>query len=456
MENQPQAHFLTGSTMGHVATMTLTGMIGLTFLFVADAATIFWVSFLDDERLMAALGFAWTVQFFTLSSSIGFMIAGTAMVSKSLGQGNRGAAREQATTSLMIGVGIQAIAAVLIVWFRRDLLILAGAQGAVLDIASQFLLIAVPSLPLIVTGMIASSILRAEGDAKRAMFVTLSVGVIVMIIDPILILNMGLGIDGAALGIVISRFISAGLGLYFVIKSHDLLAPVRILLIKYWGGPFFIIAIPALLTQLSSPFGNYLVTRILSEHGEGAVAGWAVLGRLIVLAFGGIFSLSGALGGIVGQNYGAGKFDRIRSAYRDALLFSTGYVFVAWAILAMTTNPVITLFGLGEEAASVVKAFTYVSAGGFVFAGVLYVSNASFNNLGRPIYSTGFNWLKDGLLMWPLCILLGGYFAAPGVVYGQGLAWVIAGITSAIVGWRFIGNVEARDIAKAGHKARLR
>jgi putative MATE family efflux protein len=456
MAEQIQARFLTGSTMRHVAVMTMTGMIGLTFLFMADAATIFWVSFLDDEKFMAALGFAWTVQFFTLSSSIGFMIAGTAMVSKSLGQGNRAHAREQATTALMIGIGIQAITALLIVWFRREILTFAGAKGAVLEIASQFLLIAVPSLLFIITGMIASSVLRAEGDAKRAMFVTLSVGVVAMIIDPILILWMGLGVNGAAWGIVISRFISAGLGLYFVIKAHDLLAPVRLVLIKRWGFPFFIIALPALMTQLSSPFGNYMITRILSDFGESAVAGWAVLGRIVVLTFGGIFSLSGAIGGIIGQNYGAGNFDRIRMAYRNALLFSAGYVLVAWALIAAATGPIISLFSLSEEAASVVKAFTYVSAGGFVFAGALYVSNASFNNLGRPIYSTMFNWLKDGVLMWPMCILMGGYFAAPGVVYGQGIAWVIAGIASTIVGWRFISNVEAREKAKAGLKNRLR
>ncbi len=456
MAGQVQARFLTGSTMRHVAVMTLTGMIGLTFLFVADAATIFWVSFLDDERFMAALGFAWTVQFFTLSTSIGFMIAGTAMVSKSLGQGNRANAREQATTSLMIGIGIQTITAILIVYFRRELLAFAGAKGEVLEIASQFLMIVVPSLLFIITGMIASSVLRAEGDAKRAMLVTLLVGVVAMIIDPILILWMELGVNGAAWGIVISRFISACLGLYFVIKTHNLMAPPSLQLVKRWGMPFFIIAIPALMTQLSSPFGNYLITRILSDYGESAIAGWAVLGRITVLAFGGIFSLSGAIGGIIGQNYGAGNFDRIRMAYRDALLFSLGYVLVAWALIAMATGPIISLFSLGEEAASVVKAFTYVSAGGFVFAGALYVSNASFNNLGRPISSTMFNWLKDGVLMWPMCIVMGGYFAAPGVVYGQGIAWAIAGIAATIVGWRFISNVEASDKAKAGQSSRLR
>jgi MATE family, multidrug efflux pump len=445
-----QARFLTGSTMRHVAVMTLTGMIGLTFLFVVDAATLFWVSFLKDERLIAALGFAWTVQFLMISISIGFMIAGTAMVSKSLGQGNRENAREQATTAMMIGVGSQCVIITLIVLFRRDILAFAGATGEVLDIATQFLLISIPSILFIVTGMIASSVLRAEGDAKRGMYVTLSAGVVAMFIDPVLILWMDMGIDGAAWGIVISRGVAAALGLYFLIGVHDLAAPVRIHYIKRWGLPFFIIAIPALLTQISSPFGNYLITKIISDFGESAVAGWAVLGRITVLAFGGIFALSGAIGGIMGQNYGARKFDRIRTTYRDALLFCVAYVLIAWAILAAMTGPVIAVFSLGQEAASVIKAFTYVSAGGFVFAGALYVSNASFNNLGRPIYSTGFNWLKDGVLMWPLCIILGAYFAAPGVVYGQGLAWVIAGILSTFVGWKFIGNVEARDAAKAG------
>jgi len=229
---------------------------------------------------------------------------------------------------------------------------------------------------------------------------------------------------------------------------HDLAAPWRLVYLRRWGAPFFIISIPALMTQLSSPFGNYLITRIISDFGESAVAGWAVLGRVTVLAFGGIFALSGAIGGILGQNYGAKKFDRIRLAYRDALLFCAGYVLLAWAVLATVTPLVISIFGLGPEAASVIKAFTYVSAGGFVFAGALYVSNAAFNNLGRPIYSTVFNWLKDGVLMWPLCLIFGTYFAAPGVVYGQGLAWAIAGITSTIVGWRFIARVEVKDAAK--------
>ena len=66
-----EARFLTGSTMRHVIVMTMTGMIGLTFLFLVDAVTLFWVSQLNREVLMAAMGYAWTVQFFTISASVG-------------------------------------------------------------------------------------------------------------------------------------------------------------------------------------------------------------------------------------------------------------------------------------------------------------------------------------------------------------------------------------------------
>ncbi len=149
-------------------------------------------------------------------------------------------------------------------------------------------------------------------------------------------------------------------------------------------------------------------------------------------------------------------FDRIRMVYRDALIFCVVYVVIAWIILAAMTDPIIAIFNLTDEAAEVIKSFTYIAAGSYVFAGALYVSNASFNNLGRPVYSSCINWFKDGVLMWPLCLIMGAYYAAPGVIYGQALAWCIAGTVSMMLGWYFIGNVEERDAAKARHKARKR
>lgn len=439
-----QARFLTGSIMRHVIVMTMAGMIGLTFMFIVDAVTLFWVSQLDQEILIAAMGFAWTIQYFTISVGVAFMIAASALVARSMGQENWGVARRQATVSAVLTTSILTISVLFLLLFRRDILSLVGAEGQVLDIASDFLLISVPTLPVMAIGMIGSAILRAEGDALRSMAGTLSAGIAAMIFDPLFIFGLDMGIQGAALGISVSRILSALLTMYFVIKVKDLMAWIDLEDVQLFAKPFLIIALPTILTQMSSPIGNLIATREISNFGDSAVAGWAVLGRILVVAFGGIFALSGAIGGIVGQNYGALKFERVRGAYRDSLIFSTLYVLVAWAIMAALTPTIINLYSLSDGAGEIVRAFTYIAAGSFSFVGALYVSNACFNNLGRPLYSTGFNWIKDGIFMYPLCLLGGIYFGASGVVYGQAMAGVFGGLFAALFGWRFISQVEER------------
>lgn len=446
---QRQARFLTGSTMRHVVVMTTTGMLGLTFMFLVDMATLFWVSRIGVEELVAAMGFAWTVQFFMISAGVGLMIAAIALVAKSLGQQKFDQARQQVTASMILTIGVMFICALLLVLFRYPILDLLGATGSTREIAATFLLISVPSVPLMAVGMIGSAVLRAEGDAYRSMMVTTSAGLVAMIVDPFLIFTMDMGVNGAAWGIVISRIMSACLALYYVVRVKDLAAPVAQSPLRPMIAPFAGIALPAVATQMSSPTGNFLATTVIADFGEAAVAGWAVIGRVLVVAFGGVFALSGAIGGIIGQNYGGQRFDRVRSAYKDALIFSTCYVLFTWSLLWLLTPAIIAIFGLSDDASGVVRAFNYIGAGSFVFAGALYVSNAAFNNLGKPLYSTVFNWIKDGVLMWPFCILGASWYAAEGVIYGQSLAWVVGGTVATWVGWRFIKSVEDQNKEEA-------
>jgi len=271
--------------MGHVVRMTVAGSLGVMFMFLVDAANLFWVSLLGVERLVAALGFAWTVQFFSISVGIGIMVAVTASVSRLIGAGQRADARRQSTVCAITAFLLQLLVACLIVAFRHDILSLAGAKGATEALAARYLLISVPSLPVMALGMVGSAILRAEGDAWRAMMVTLSSGVVSMIIDPILIFGLGLGLDGAAIAVVAARASSAAISVYFVVRVHDLAGPVS--REDFWRlfRPFAAIAVPVTLTQLSTPFGNYVLTSVISGFGDGAVAGWAVVARLTVLAF---------------------------------------------------------------------------------------------------------------------------------------------------------------------------
>lgn len=449
-----EGRFLTGSTMGHVVRMTATGAFGITFVFLVDAANLVWLSQIGDPRLVAAIGFAFAIQFFSVSSGIGLMIACTAMVSRSIGQRDRDAARRQAGAAMLISVLIQGAVAAGVVSFRHDLVAMAGATGETATLAARYLAMTVPSLVFMAVGMTASGVLRADGYGAKAMYITLLSGTVLMVIDPVLILRLGWGLDGAAWGLVIFRIFLMGLGLFFAVYQLRLIVwPGRAATLRIFV-PYMAIAVPAIATQMATPVGNYLLTIVMAPFGDDAVAAWAVVGRLTVVAFGGIFALAGAIGGIFGQNYGAGQMQRVRSTYRDAVVFCLIYTGVTWGLLYLATPAVIAVFGLSGQGAEVLRAFTALGVGGFVFVGALFVSNAAFNNLGKPTRSTLLNWSKEVAISWPAAVWLAGGFGATGVIYGQAAASALVGSLACLWGWIYVrglkdAQAETYDVAPA-------
>ena len=169
-----------------------------------------------------------------------------------------------------------------------------------------------PSTPIVALGMCTTGILRGAGDARRAMYVTLGGGIAAAILDPIFIFGLDLGLDGAAISTVLSRCVLLAIGLYGAHFVHHLIALPNRVRLAAAARPFFAIGVPAMLTQIATPVGNAFVTAEIARFGDAAVAGWAIIGRIVPVAFGVIFALSGAVGPIIGQNFGARRFDRLQ------------------------------------------------------------------------------------------------------------------------------------------------
>lgn len=439
--------------MRHVAVMTATGAVGLMSLFLVDVANLFYISLLGQAELAAAIGFAGTVQFFMISVAIGLSVAATATVSRAVGAGDGPGARRLAASSVLALVAVIGLVAAMVWLSRRALLEMLGAEGETLEIASGFLAIVLPSVPFLGVGMVSGGLLRSVGDARRAMFVTLSAGVVGATLDPLFIFVFELGVDGAAIVSVLARLATAGIGLWGAVRVHDLIGRIDVSAAIGDARQLLAIAGPAVATQVSTPIGNAYLTRLMSEYGDAAVAGWAVTGRFTALAFAGIFTLSGALGPILGQNLGAGLYPRIRRAYRDALLFSALYVLTAWSLLWLATNQIAAAFGLHGAGVEVLRAYTHFGAGAFLFTGALFVSNAAFNNLGRPAWSTGFNWTRDALAIPALGFLVGGSIGATGVVAIQAMASLLVGAVAALVALRYVDRLSAPPVGRRGISA---
>lgn len=432
-----QAKFTQGSIFKHITVMTLTATVGLLSLFVVDLVDMYWLSLLGEIELAAAIGYAGSILFFTISLCIGLSIGCAALVSHSVGSGEKDNTRQLIahifTSIIVVTVPVSAAVFFSLPWLLAAL----GAEGRAFDLAAAYMQIIVPSLSLMGIAMACSGVMRALGHAKEAMYLTLFGGVVNAILDPLFIFGFNLGIEGAAIATVCARIAMLSYGLIRVGKAYGLLV------MPHWDGfvkdsTYYVkTALPAVLTNLSTPIGVAYVTATMAQFGDSAVAGNAIVSKIQPLIFAGLFALSGAVGPIAGQNFGAKLFDRIQRTLIDSLLFTFVYCLIACGLLFVATEWIVLAFNAEGDAATLIRAFCYGLSIMSLFNGMTFVSNALFNNLKVAPWATAFNFAKATVFTMPFATL-GAQWAGPvGIYWGVLVGAAIIGIAGALVAyWR--------------------
>ena len=286
--------------------------------------------------------------------------------------------------------------------------------------------------------MVLSGVLRATGDARRAMYVTLIGAVVTGIVDPILIFGLHFGVYGAAISTVIARFVFLLVGWYGAVRvawprraagphracrrsparpRHRHGPPSRPTSRRRWATATCCISSPVSARPPSRP--------------PRSPTGW------LPLAFAVLFALSGAVGPILGQNLGAERLDRVRATLSVAFAFTAAYVLVVWFLLHAASPLILALFAPDPEAAGLIVFFLDYGIAAWLFVGLLFVANAAFNNLGFPWLSLVFNWGRATLGTIPFATLgtaLGGVRGGQlGIVAGAALFGTAALVTGYVV-----------------------
>jgi len=422
-----RAVFLEGSTLRHVVTMTAASTVGLMAMFAVDLVDMYFLSLLGEQELAAAVGYGGTLLFFLTAISIGLQISMGALVSQAIGGRRRATAARYCSNILIFSGSAAAVMGGLGFLYLETLLSLLGASGVTLEYALDYSRIIIPNTPVLALAMCASNAARALGDARRAMYSTLGASIVNAVLDPILIFGLDWGIEGAAIASAASRYVALGIAFHAIFRVHRLPGPTSI---KWLGEdlPAIVrVAGPAVLTNLATPIGASFVLRTMSQFGDSAVAGAAIMGRIWPVAFAAVFALSGAIGPIIGQNAGAQRFDRVRRALLDAVLCNLVYVMVMWLLLWSAQDLIVTAFSASGDAERLIRfALTWL-VGAYIFSGMLFVANASFNNLHRAHLATLFNFGRALLGTLP-CVYLGSvWYGAPGVMAGDAVGATVFG-----------------------------
>jgi putative MATE family efflux protein len=432
-----RAVFLRGSTLRHVVVMTGASTVGLVAMFTVDLVDMYFLSLLGEQELAAAVGFGGTLLFFLTAISIGLQIGMGALVSRAEGARDREQAGRYCSNILVFSGCAAALISAVAAFNLEFLLHFLGARGQTLEYALDYTRIIIPNTPVLAVGMCAAAATRAVGDARRSMYATLGGSAVNAVLDPILIFGLGWGIEGAAAASAISRYVVLAIAFHAIFRVHKLPGPTTLAWMRADLRDILKVAGPAMLTNLATPIGSSYVLKQMAQYGDSAVAGAAIMGRITPVAFAAVFALSGAVAPIIGQNAGAGAYERVRATLLNALFCNVAYVALVWLLLWSLVDVIIDAFSARAEAAYLIRFYATFLVGAFGFSGMLFIANAAFNNLHRAHLATVFNFSRVLLGTIPFVYLGSRWYGAPGVMAGEALGGVLFGsLAFAAVLWQ--------------------
>ncbi|SHN26932.1 putative efflux protein, MATE family [Cyclobacterium lianum] len=362
-----------------------------------------------------------------LISSIGMSIGvgGASIISRAFGDNNN--SRAFATFGNQIGMTLTlALFFVGLGYaFSEEILKLFGGKGEVLEPAKNYFTIILIGIPFLAWAMMSNNVIRAEGYPKVAMYTLIVPAVFNIILDPIFIVWMDMGLEGAAWATSISYVASAAYTLWFFMFGKSTM--------KFkadWLRPDLSIAreISALGAVTLARQGTVSILAIVlnnelfSYGGEMALSVYGVINRIMMFANFPVLGITQGFVPIAGYNYGARFSERVHLAIRLALRSSSLIALVIFVLIMSFTGPLIQIFTedevlILETIPAMRKAFLATPLLAFSLIGSAY-----FQAIGKPKSALLLALSKQGIFLVPLVILMPMLFGLEGIWYAFPLA----------------------------------
>ncbi len=384
---------------------------------------------------LGAIGLVYPLNNITAALSVMITIGGGAMISLSLGKQDY-----ESTNSIFTNIVAQAVSSsflltLIFFLFAEPLVRLCGADHSSMlyDMAVNYLRITAVGQVFQITNLSLAAVIRAEGNTKYSMFVTMIGAAINMGLVSVFIPMFHWGVEGAAVATVISQFIGMLCGIYYFIRKKSIskwlglryIQPSRMIKLASMG------VAPAILQGLSF-FTNLIISNSLmiyatAELGKGggdlAISAISVISTVESVAIMVILGLNNGISTIIGYNYGMKRFDRVKktsiigqlAAFLISLAVWAMMMFLPKALFGIFSNDNPQLIAYGIMAIRKSKIF-------ILFLGFQTLASMYYSAIGRPKIATLISISRNGLFLIPALLILPLFMGLDGVLYSTALS----------------------------------
>lgn len=378
-----------GRVSEQLKTLALPLVWGLMATMSLNAIETFFIAQLGREPL-AALSFTFPIIMVLTSLGIGLGAGTSSAVARAIGEGDSSKARRLATDAMSLTFIISA-SVCLLGWLTLEPLFLAlGATPDLIPLIRSYMAIWYFSAPCLMVPMVCLSALRAMGMSQVQGYLMGGAALLNVLLDPILIFGLfgfpALGLQGAALATLITRALMLIVALYILhARVHMLVNPFLPWekLKKSWM-TIVEVGVPAMVANVIIPFASAIVVAMVAAYGTDAVAALGIAMRIEPLALIVFYALSGVVGPFFGQNFGAGKLERLYEALRVLTVFCLVFGVLLAVVLGFLGAEIAGLFGDHAEVVTITATYLMIVPISYGAYGLVMAVNAAFNGLGRP------------------------------------------------------------------------
>lgn len=378
-----------GEISGHLVRLAVPMTWGIFAIVSFQLIDTFYISMLGDAPL-AAVSFTFPITFGVFSLTIGLGIAMSSVLSRQIGEGNMDKVRRLATHGLIISLIVGIAIAVLGMFLINPVFRAMGAPDHMMPMISDYMLIWFAGSVFINTPIVGNAAIRATGDTKVPAMIMTVAALMNVILDPILIFGLfgvpRMELQGAALATVIANLCAMVAGLYVLYVHKKLIFQKGVGLLHFKDSLKRIgfIALPAGLTNTIQPIANAIVIMFLAKQGTDAVAAYGVASRMEAFAFVIMMALATAMGPIIGQNWGAQRFDRVHETLKKSFTFMALWSLFVAVLFILSGKFFASFFSDEAGFLEYIGLYFWIIALSYIPGNLVQGWASAFNAMGKP------------------------------------------------------------------------
>lgn len=386
---------------------------------------------------IALSGVTVTFPIATIILAFGMLVGiGTAaLVSIKLGQQKKEQAEHILGNAFTLIILISIMVTVVGLIFLEPMLLKFGASSATLPYAKQYIIIILIGVIFQNVGFGLNNTIRSEGNPRIAMYTMLIGGVLNTILDPIFIFVFHMGVRGAAIATVISQTVNTiwVLSYFFSGKSVLKIRRKNLKLNAKVIKSIFAIGMSPFSMQIAASVVAIISNRSLAKYGgDLSIGAMGVITSTSMLVLMPIFGINQGCQPIIGYNYGAKKFDRVKHALKLAIIAATAITTTGFIIIQLIPKQLIGIFNKDPELLAIgshgIKIYLFM----LPIIGFQIVSSSYFQAIGKAKVSIFLSLSRQVIILIPLLFILPRFFGLNGVWMSGPSADAISSILTGI------------------------